>query len=506
MKPGPHEPENYSIDDMMDRLKNNPPTKNEDASELVTREDGSQVLRVRKRKRRSKQPQRDREKVEQKRRFARLLIALVLSIAVLGAYAGCIIYANSGSYRERLVAKIASATGAKVELTQFRMNPAGANANSLNLVWPDGHPIASLHSRNLRTDTSISALFGGTFRGEELNAGESTLTWRPAKPSAAVAGLADGSVGFHRISVSRFHLLPDDSQRHMFRLRNAEASFYPNTDTGGHPQLRLNGGNLQLRGLPDLNLDRAFLEYRGDEINLSVARLLHGTDHIGELLLAGTIPALDPSATATLSIDATSFVIEGIIGEPMGRIILGRVDSSRIDGASTLRFPISDPSAGTMELDFKSSLNSLVQIKGFNFLSELAMLLEEPWFEQPYFDGNVTGVIRRSRGTVEIRNLNAEHRNRLALRGNLRLESNGRLNGTIDIGLSPALVATAPTRRLDPVISESSGGYRWISVSIGGTINAPTDNFMVLLDTPPQRAEEPSGRDGASFEDLTRPR
>ena len=51
--PQPSEPEKYSIDEMIDRLKNPPDEEPIEKGELVTRADGSQAIRVRKRKRRS---------------------------------------------------------------------------------------------------------------------------------------------------------------------------------------------------------------------------------------------------------------------------------------------------------------------------------------------------------------------------------------------------------------------------------------------------------------------
>ena len=50
MPPAPSDPEKYSIDEMMERLKGQPADDPATAGELVTRADGSQALRVRKRK------------------------------------------------------------------------------------------------------------------------------------------------------------------------------------------------------------------------------------------------------------------------------------------------------------------------------------------------------------------------------------------------------------------------------------------------------------------------
>ncbi|MEY3896152.1 MAG: hypothetical protein RLZZ214_1672, partial [Verrucomicrobiota bacterium] len=55
MPASPSEPEKYSIDEMMDRLKSSPPPNPEDG-ELVIRPDGTQAIRVKRRKRRTSQP------------------------------------------------------------------------------------------------------------------------------------------------------------------------------------------------------------------------------------------------------------------------------------------------------------------------------------------------------------------------------------------------------------------------------------------------------------------
>lgn len=511
MPPFPREPENYSIDAMVDRLNRSSSTSDDSKGELVTREDGTQVIRVRKRKRRSQQPQREQEKMEQRRRFVRILALLVFLILVAVGFAGSVIYSNSSPFRTALVGKIHDVTGADVDLVQFRMNPSGANANALDLKWHDGFPIESIQVRGLQANTSISSFFGRVFRGDELLASQATIKWRPPGHSVAIRNSDDaiGGVDFHRISVANFNMIPADGMSRMFRLRNSEASFYPNRGTGGRAQMRLHGGELQVPGLPKLKVDRALVEIGQDKIRLSIARLQYGEDRLGELLISGEIQPLDRASTATLVVESNAFILEGIVGERMGRIIAGRIDSSGVDGASLLRFPVENPSSGVLELDFKSAVNAPLLIRGFNFLPELAMLLGEPWFEQPYFEGGVTGIIHRSNGAVEIRNLQAEHRNRMALRGNIRMEESGRLSGSIEVGLSPSLVATAPTRRLHPVISEASGGYQWITIEIGGNITAPTDNFMSIVDNPPSRNVSPPagvGSGGSTFEDLTKPR
>ena len=77
------EPEKYSIDEMMDRLRSNGEGPRDGEATLVTRDDGSQVYKVRKRKRRSQQPKKEKEKRQQRFRVAQVLAAVGL-VVLLG--------------------------------------------------------------------------------------------------------------------------------------------------------------------------------------------------------------------------------------------------------------------------------------------------------------------------------------------------------------------------------------------------------------------------------------
>src|SRR6478609_3165765 len=109
MSASPSEPEKYSIDEMMDRLKSGP-SQNSENGELVTRADGTQAVRVRKRKRRSTQPHKDARQRTRRARIVQVSSALVLIFAAGLTVGGAIIYANSSPFRKNLIGQIEQAT------------------------------------------------------------------------------------------------------------------------------------------------------------------------------------------------------------------------------------------------------------------------------------------------------------------------------------------------------------------------------------------------------------
>ncbi|MBU6327458.1 MAG: hypothetical protein KGQ89_07515, partial [Verrucomicrobia bacterium] len=72
--PPQQEPESYSLEEMMRRLKE----RGHNEGELVVRSDGTQALKVKKRKRRSNQPHKEEMKRAQQFRVVQLAIAFVV--------------------------------------------------------------------------------------------------------------------------------------------------------------------------------------------------------------------------------------------------------------------------------------------------------------------------------------------------------------------------------------------------------------------------------------------
>ena len=80
----------------MERLKE----RGHEEGELVTRADGTQAIKVRKKKRRSNQPHKEQERAKQRFRIIKLGIAFVLLTLVVVAAASMLFYYNSSSFRE----------------------------------------------------------------------------------------------------------------------------------------------------------------------------------------------------------------------------------------------------------------------------------------------------------------------------------------------------------------------------------------------------------------------
>jgi hypothetical protein len=505
----PSEPEKYSIDEMMERLKNRPSEDPNQGGELVTRADGSQAIRVRKRKRRSHQPHKEALKINRRARMLQVSGALILLLLAVFAAGAAIVFANSPPFREGLVKKISASSGAAVDLRQFRMNPTSANAGGMILTWPEGNILQDLTLRSVRAEVFPSSFLGKAMAGEEVFSSEGTLNLRipqAGKPLRETPPLAMEAlpVRFKRYAVSKFHVTLSEAGSPLVRLMNSEGSFYPE-NPAGRPQLLLSRGDVAINGWPKLRLDRAHIEFRGSDVDVVGLRIRHDNDSRGAFELRGTILPYSPEKVSTLVVQLESYQLAGIAGPDFARFFSGEIDSVSSIVANELTFIPGPKADSALTVGFSKSITSTFEMKGFPFLSGLALILDNKWYLQPTFESDVSGVLRRAKGIVLLGDLRIENKDYMAIKGAVSMAADGKLSGTLEVGITEAMIEAAKVRRLDAMFTPATGGFRWIKLKIGGTSLAPTDNFKELYDSGSAAEAAAPGGKIPSFEELTQP-
>jgi hypothetical protein len=517
MSAAPSEPEKYSIDEMMDRLKGAPSENSEDG-ELVTRSDGSQAIRVRKRKRRSSQPHKEERHRTRRTRIIQVSAALILLFIAALAIGGAIIYANSSPFRQGLIRKIEQVSGATIDLQVFRMNPKTANAGGLSLAWPDGNVLKTLYLRGFVADISPASFFGKSMTGEEVSSDYGVLALQFPKPGQALrnspAPTGASPLRFDRYRVRMLDVTLGDPAAPLIKLAKTEASL-ASENINGRPQLSLYQGDLTIDGWPKLRMDRALIEFRGTEADIIGLRVLHEkddqeTDDRGALEFSGPVAPYKPEQPVTLAVSLDAFRLSGITGTALGRLVSGKIDSLPVAKSNYLSFLPKEKTSPVFDASFRVSPNSKIEVQGFPFLFALSQILgEDPWFVHPVFEGDASGVIHREGGIVTLRNLNLESKGRLALRGEISIAANQTLAGSLQIGLAEAVIGSASTSRLKSMFGPPKDGFRWLTLKISGPAAEPVDNFKELFSTAavtPRESAVPAETEGSSFEELTRPK
>lgn len=500
------EPEKYTIDEMMDRLKTR--DSSEKQPELVTRSDGSQAMKVKKRRRRSNQAV--NEETKRNRRVQIVQIAgFVVVLILLGLAAGIgILYANSKGFRESLVSKLETSSGAEVKLDQFRMNPLAAHAAGASLTWPAGNALGSMELRTVTAKIAPSSFMGKTFGGEEIVAAAGKLLLRTPVPTDAVRQVPkpDGGlpVNFSRYSIPAL----DVSFGEAGSLVNTEVSLYPST-VAGQAEIRLRGGSLQFANWPPMVLDRSYIKVRGSDLQIQSMRFqMPETSNRrmagGSIDFTGTLSPPNPGDPQTLAAKLESFALPYLLGGDLGRFFLGRVDTKDIPDSNFLSFDTASPQEALLELTVTSAPGSRIDLAGFKFLQMLAVAFEDRWYEFPNFDDEIAMVVKRADGKVTLADINLVNRGRMAVRGAVTNGEGGRISGKLRIGIPETTISAAKDKRLGQMFGQVREGYRWVDLEIGGTAALPEDDFRALYMEVSAPGEAGTGEGDApdSFDDL----
>lgn len=507
MSSGPSEPEKYSLDEMMERLKGSSSDSKPDG-ELVTREDGSQAIRVRKRKRRTSQPHKEKETRTRRARIIQVSAALVLALSAAGAIGVGLIYANSSGFRTGLLQKITISTGADVDLSQFRMNPKSANAASVKLTWPQGNVLTHLDSQGLTAQIFPTSFFGKALVGEEIIVRECKLNLsRPLQGEEKQISNSTGNqlpIRFKRYRTGAFQVIAGSPQMPAFRLTKSEASF--SSPTPSRPaRLTVNKGQITVPGWDIWRLDRGFFEFRGGETEVVSLRILDEKDDQGFLQLSGTVHNYHPDQMSKLEVNMEGFNLRSISGPVLGNLVSGQVDTVTTQNSNTLQFRCSENPEPVLDATFTASSNSNIQMKGFPFMGVLSKMFNDEWFNNPTFTVDTKGSVHRKAGLIQLKDLSLKNKTRMAIRGDLSMDASQILSGDIEVGLTEVIVSSAGSRSLDTLFGPEIDGFRWMKIQVSGTGQAPKDDFSAKLSASVETPPTETGNSKSLFEELTTP-
>jgi len=472
-----NEPDRYDLDEMMDRLKQRSRGESPEDGELVTRADGSQAIRVRRRKRRSRQPHKERQR---RIRMLQVSAVLVLVLLLILAAGFVTIYVNTAPFRKHLADKLTVSTGAEVKLQQFRMNPTGANAHGVDLQWPEGNVLDSLSLRLLRGDVSIFSVLGGNFSGHSLSAHTGKLVLKqPAEsgPRRQGSGSADSKlVRFEQCNINNLQIHVQSASGPV-RLSGAEATFKPASE-GQRAVLRMNRGDLLSPRWPMLRLDRAHIEFEGDGAEVIGLSLMHADDDRGLLEITGLVNPYQTDGPSSLTLNADAFLLSGLLGDSLGKLIEGRVDCVA-DTPAGLSLSFGKEASVELSMAFQSTVDEPFVMANLPVLFALSQILGDEWFSKPDFGEDARGMLVRRGDRVELSQLRMACKNRMAIRGDLTLQG-AALSGVLQIGVDPGMIQAAENKTVNRMFGEVREGYRWVEIKVSGTAEAPEDNFSLL--------------------------
>jgi hypothetical protein len=473
------EPEKYSLDEMMERLKE----RGHDEGELVTRADGTVAIKVKKRKRRSKQPHKEQAKRTQRLRLLQLGVVFFLITAVIATAAGMLFYYNSNGFREGTLQKISTWTGADVEMAEFTVTPNTAKCATSSFTWPEGNYLRSLQVMYPSAHLDISSFLGKKWGGTAVVGKTGKLTFSAAsadapKRSSEAATTNTFPFGFSSYRCEKldiFGLLAD--RQPWVTIEGTEASLIKTTRGA---QTRFIGGKMKLSGFQPMLIDRGSIYFEQGQMRVENLRLKPATGD-GTLEIQNQIE-LYSTESSKLELLLTEFPLEILLGNEMDVLFRGHVDTPTSALNRLLTFTAGDLQSLKMQVGFRGSDRDPLTIRNLPFLQELSRELQNPEYAREYgFSDRVEGELLRSHGETRLQGLRFEKKGHFCIHGDVFVKD-GALGGTLQVGLPISLLSDDKLYgHLKQVFTRQEDGYVWCEVLLSGLPGQPKDNFADLL-------------------------
>jgi len=515
-----HNPENdhYSVDEMMDRLKRNDQQKRSvdpnNEGELITRPDGSQVIKVRKHKRRSKQ-QAKKSEHNPKTKWTILGAMIALLVILVAGIVFIIAKYNGKSFKEKTELNISELTGAEAtELTQLRVTPISAMASKAIITWGNDSFYQSANFSNIRGDIGATSFLSTNWSGEELVAEQGIIHLQI--PLADAAKSDQAIVSHYRFGTLRCNKLDllFGSKQESPSIIGLQMSM--SKGIGDAYQLVFNNGLLNISNWPALKISSGILTMNSNSTEIK-ARLEAGKNLKGEILIQGSV-ANGTGRPLALDIHSKNYPIQELLGKDLGRLIQGDINSDM----------------GTLSYDYKKeNMEALSFIMPFNsselFISDLPMLtdLRELTGESQYTRPTMThcgGTIIRTLEGVTLDHLNLISSRLFTLHGSISVNPKGQLSGELKIGIPARFFGK--NNPAPAIFSRPHDGYIHTKVTLGGSIHNPHDDLNERLRaskqvrgstpstlkktdfqkplTPMEKIKQEAGQKEKDFEELTR--
>lgn len=467
------EPSNYSLDEMMDRLREGDREKrdSEESGELVTRPDGTKVMRVKKRKRRTEQATTKQVAKREVSKKTKLVTGAILLALLLMMLVGALLQLakfNSQGYHEQVEGDLSSSVGGDFSISRFTVTPVKARAEKVVVKWPESSLMESASLRHLEAGLGFSGFLGSAWKGHDLRARTGELRFQGGAGKSYP--VISGELPFHyeEFLCDEMDLYFGAGENPPVKFEGVELSV---RGEAGTKQVIIHGGDMELRGWGRMAVGNGVVRLEDEGCVLSTLRLKPDEGR-GDIVVKGDQVIL-PGKDTEFEMSLSNIGLSHLLGKNLGALLDGTVSSEN----GRIVFS----AAGFTDSSFILPVEGTGgQLTGLPFLFSLRTILSDTEFAKPYFR-NLSATIHRKGDEVMLKDLVLSEKGFMEVRGSMEIKGDGRLSGNLRVGIHENKALSATGRLRSRVFSDPVGGYAWVEVALGGTVDIPEDNWNDLL-------------------------
>ena len=392
-----------------------------------------------------------------------LLTAAVVTMVGGSMWIGS--YVRSDAFRSLISDATGAAFDATVGFEPLRWNGASVYSESAKLEGKSGTSLNRMEARQLRAEVNWRAAFSGAWRADEISISRLDGEWIPAPKTsrAAKSQAPDNSkspAGLAALLPHRFELgvVKIGAASLAFggvRISDSAISIKPD---GVGWLFQGTGGDLRLPWPPPLAISSFRAREQGGDYFLTEGNLRLGDN--GKITASG-----ESTGGGKLQVSWEGVKTTDVLTGEWGR----RVDGI-LSGNAFITFP--DRATGVFHLQDG-------RLDNIPLLATVADFTGNPAFRRMPVQ-EISGDFDYDRGILRIKNFAAESKGLLRVEGTATLGQRGEIEGNFQIGVTPQTLQWLPGSR-ERVFVNSRNGYVWTDLTVGGTLDHPTENLSARL-------------------------
>jgi len=343
----------------------------------------------------------------------------------------------------------------QAEIEPLQWDGAHVASRAVRLTGGEGSKVRLIHAENLRATIDWSAVLSGAWRVEKFLA--QTLRAEFGEGTAAVSSSGSSAPVAMVLPPSRFEMgvvLIERADLDFGEVEIQKTALEIRPEGQGW-KFNGSGGSFVCPWLPALGIESFRADWSEGRVSIASSSLKLGAS--GKISAVGKWPG-------AMEVQWTDVLPSDFSGGKWGANLDGKLNGSAQIEAGRVRGRV-EWSEGSLR-----NVPILEKVADFTGCAEFRSL--------PITTATADFEIQN--GDFIFKNIILESKQLLRVEGSLSVSKNKNLQGELQVGVAPALLAGIPGAR-SMVFTREADGFVWTPVRVGGTLDSPTENLTARL-------------------------